>query len=119
VSLIYRRLDSNGDYTFGQSKQNFLSDINAVAQAILTRLRLLKGEWWEDTTEGLPLFQQILGTRGTNKKVVDSLIRSRILDTTGVSGIETYESTFDGETRAYTFTATVNTDYGSTTITNA
>jgi hypothetical protein len=118
MSMIYRRLDSSGDYTFGQSKQNFLNDINAVAQAILTRLRLLKGEWWEDTEDGLPLFQQILGARGTNKKVVDSLIRLRILDTIGVTGIETYDSTFDGETRAYTFTAVVNTKYGSTTITN-
>ncbi len=39
--MIYRRIDANGDYTFGQGKFNFVSGTEAVAQAIKTNLLLL------------------------------------------------------------------------------
>ena len=63
--MIYRRLDADYDYTFGQGKQDFVSGVDAVAQAIYTRLFLLFGEWWEDQKDGLPLWQSIIGVPGS------------------------------------------------------
>ena len=54
--MIYRMLDADGDYVFGRSKHAYLEGVEAVAQAIKTRLLLLYAEWWEDREDGLPLF---------------------------------------------------------------
>ncbi len=117
--MIYRRLDANGDYTFGQGKQDFLRDIDAVGQAIMTRLKLLLEEWWEDRQDGLPLWQSILGATGAqNTRIADSLIRARILGTENVTGIASFTSSFDRAPRAYQFRAVVDTVYGKVTVTN-
>lgn len=113
--MRYRKQDANGDYVFGGSANDFLvNSPNAVAQAVLTRLRLLQGEWFLDTTVGMPWATQVLGknTQGT----ADAAIRSCILGTTGVTEITDYASSFDSIKRKLTVTVTINTFYGSTTI---
>jgi len=116
MSLKYRRLDSNGDYLFGQGSQTFLTDTNAVAQAVETSLGLYQGEWWEDTSVGLPLWQKILGSPGSRTSVIDALLQDRISDVTGVTNVYGVTSSFDSATRTYSFAAYVETEY-STTIT--
>lgn len=116
--MRYRILDSNDDYQLGKGQQNFTYGTYAVAQAIKTRLKLLKGEWWENTEEGLPLFQQILGQPGTNENILiaDNLIKERILDTQDVTSIESFKSNYSN--RSYSFSCTVNTKYGTVSISN-
>jgi hypothetical protein len=53
--MRYRKLDANGDYTFGGGSNDFLVNTpETVAQAVMTRLNLLQGEWFLDTTAGMP-----------------------------------------------------------------
>lgn len=108
-----RRLDENWDYCFGRGQQSYLTGLDAVAQAIKSRLLLLYKEWWEDQEDGLPLWERILGASGgeENRKAVDLIIRDRISNTTGVVAVTEYSSSY--ERRNYTFTATVETLYGS------
>lgn len=112
--MTYRKLDSNGDYSFGRSKQDFVTDSNAVAQAIKTRLLLLFGEWWEDQSDGLPLFQSILGVSGTedNLESVNLLIQERIINTDNVTDIVDYTSSYVN--RSLSVSCTVNTTFGTT-----
>lgn len=116
--MIYRRLDSNGDYIIGGGVNEFLSGVEAVAQAIITRIKLLKEEWWENLDEGTPLWQSILGQVAGDKakKTIDTILLKRIQNTKGVNSLESYDSTFDPQTRNYSFSAVVNTDYGTTTV---
>ena len=112
--MKYRALDFNGDYTMG-NMQVFLTDTDAVAQTIKTNLLLLKNEWWEDQSEGMPLFQSILGRSGmpNNLKATDLIIRERILSTQGVSEILSFQSSYVG--RQYTVgNCVVKTIYGQT-----
>lgn len=111
--MKYRRLDSNGDYVFGQGNQDFLYDSEAVAQACVTRLKLLLGEWWEDLSSGFPLWQEILGKSGSEShiKAINDLIRRRILNTTGVKEIISFESSFNSTTRKFYYQTEINTDY--------
>lgn len=114
--MIYRRLDNNGDYSFGRGKQDFISGTAAVAQAIKTKFLLLSAEWWEDQADGTPLFQNILGVSGTpdNLEAVDILARDRIINTENVTEIVNFSSTY--EKRKYAFECTVNTIFGAVTV---
>jgi hypothetical protein len=63
VSLSYLMLDSDYDPVFANNTS--LTGAQAVAQAILTRLRLFLGEWFENLNLGLPVFQTMLGQLGS------------------------------------------------------
>lgn len=113
--MRYRKLDSDGDYTLGAGGDWHVDSPEAVAQAVKTRLGLWTGEWFLDSTDGTPWNEQILGKR-TRGKNYDAAIRQRILGTQGVSEISEYSSTFDGNTRALSVSATITTIYGTTQI---
>ena len=105
-------MDESGDSTFGSRK--FYTGREAVAQAILTRLRLLYGEWWENTADGLPLFERILGAYGGERvrETIDLIISERIRKTQNVKRLVKYESTFNPNTREYEARCVVSTEFG-------
>lgn len=116
--MIYRALDAAGDFVFGKGAANFLVNSRAaVSQAISTRLRLSQGEWFLDTTVGVPYNTQILGA-GTMTKY-DAAIKDAILNTSGVTGITSYASKVDPITRRATIACAVSTIYGQVTLTQA
>jgi hypothetical protein len=112
--MIYRRLDDNHDYVLGASRQNFIVDKDAVRQAVATRLKNLYQEWWEDTEDGLPLFEQILGVaaNGNNKQMVDRIVQDRIQETLHVTGVSNFSSSYDNQTRQYSCSCNVDTTFG-------
>lgn len=113
--MRYRRLDANGDMVFGHQQADFYRDLpEAVAQAVMTRLRLLRGEWFLDTTEGMPWATDVLGKYTAGK--YDAAIRQRILGTQGVTELTSYSSSVDTTTRTLSVSATINTLYGSTAV---
>jgi hypothetical protein len=116
--MRYRILDQNGDYSFGRGQQNITYGKYAVSQAIKTRLKQLKGEWWEDKEDGLPLFEQILGKPGINGNVtiIDSLIKERIVETIDVISIQEFTNDYNSANRSYSFNCTVNTKYGTISV---
>lgn len=114
--MRYRKLDADGDAVFGRSSLDFISNSpETVAQAVRTRLLLLRGEWFLDVTDGTPYATEILGAN--TAQTYDLAIRERILDTQGVTGIVSYESNLAD--RALTVTATINTLYGQSTVSAA
>lgn len=128
--MKYRRLTADThDMCFGRGAGDYLEDANenpiAIAQAIKTYLLLFYGEWFLNILDGLPMWQQILGQRITNKNIVDEIITNRIRDlrmpnnqlaVTAVSGVS---SEYDSETREYSYSSVVDTIYGKLYITNA
>lgn len=114
MSIKYRSLDSNNDYLFGRGTQVFLTDTDAVAQAIQTTLKLYEAEWWEDTTAGVPLWQKILGSSGNKTSIIDAILQDAILDVTGVTNVYNVSSSFNSSTRSYSFSCKVTTEYGTT-----
>lgn len=110
--MHYRRLTATGDYVFGQGSLDYLSDADAAAQAVQTKLKLLLGEWWEDTQDGLPLFQQILLQRATTEGIqtVDLLVKQRILDVAEVTNVQIIGSGV--KDRQYQAEVVIETIYG-------
>lgn len=113
--MKYRKLDPSGDYTLGSGADFHANTPEAVAQAVLTRLRLWLGEWFVNTSDGTPWETEVLGKR-QQRKNPDSAIKRRILGTPGVTEIADYASTYNGETRQFSISATINTAYGSATF---
>lgn len=118
--MRYRTQDKNGDYVFGQGMREILFNTpETVAQAVKTRLLLKTGEWFLDKTAGTPYAEEVLGM-GT-KATYDAAIRERILDTQSlgqkvVRDITSYSSSVNSTTRALTINATIDTIYGSTSL---
>jgi len=110
--MRYRKLDENGDYVFGVGVNSFLiNSPEAVAQAVLTRLKLWMGEWFADTSDGTGWNQSILGKQSNN--LYELTLRQRVLETPGVQSIEEFQSSLNSETRKLSVSMTVNTIYGS------
>jgi hypothetical protein len=114
--MRYRREDDDGDYTFGQGDDTWLVNSPRLSRRPLKRALLWYGQWFLDTTEGTPWIQSVLGKQKPD--TYNLAIRKRILETQGVSSITAFNTTVDGTTRRVTFTATVETIYGTTTVTS-
>lgn len=111
--MTVRLLDSDGDIT--TSGRQFTTEVEEVAQTVKTRLRLFLGEYFRDVTDGTPWWESILGKEGTLSSK-EAIIKNRIIRTEGVTQLIEFSTDFDINTRAYTVTAGILTQYGSTTV---
>lgn len=109
--MKYRKQDENGDYIFGNGQGDFFKDsVEAVAQAVKTRLLLWLGEWFLNVDEGTPYLQGVIGKHEAQTR--DTVLRSRILQTQGVRAISDYQSTIDPDTRKLSVSVSIDTIYG-------
>lgn len=124
TTLRNRRLDADWDMTFGNGLNCYLSGLEASAQAVKSHLLLFLQEWWMDQDDGLPMWQFILGAGAGSdliKEAVDRLIVERILSTQLdgvmlVTDVKDISSSFNADTRDYSFTATIDTIFGTITV---
>ncbi|AMX20341.1 hypothetical protein ACT4VJ_16365 [Acinetobacter baumannii] len=109
--MRYRKLDENGDYSFGQGQNNFhINTPEGVAQAVMTRLKFWVGEWFADTSDGTGWTTDVLGKYTDH--LFELMIRQRILETQGVLRIDSFDSQFNGETRTLSIQSSITTIYG-------
>jgi len=111
-SMTYRKLDENGDYMLGV-QGNMLSGLDAITQAIKTRLRTVYGEWFQGDPTALDYFGGILGQKTISNDALDLDVINRIMDTIGVLSVYGIQSSLVG--RVYRFSCNVKTVYGDTT----
>lgn len=107
--MTVRRLDENGDIV--TSGVQFISEREEISQTIRTRLRLFLGEYFRNSQDGTPWFQEILG-KGSTLTNKDAAIKRRIVQTDGVLRILTYDADYDINTRQYTVSGSVLTTFG-------
>lgn len=107
--MRYRALDENGDMVM-RNGQAYIENVEAVQQAVATRLRLLITEWWEDVEDGVPYWQKIIATRDVTEAV--RIIKKRIEGTTNVLTVLDMEHTWDNESRTLYIRAAVQSVYG-------
>jgi len=105
--MIRREFDVNGDYAINR----FVTESPATIQAVTTRLRLFKGEWFLNLNSGVPWYQRIF-IKPARLNEVDRIIRNKILQTEGVSGLSSFDLSFDSTTRKLSVTFTAETIYG-------
>lgn len=115
ATFAYLLLDADNDPVFDPGAQ--LTNSAAVAQAILTNLRLWQGQWWEDLNLGLPVFQSMLGQLGSQRTQAAAAlaVRQQIEATPYVTQVQNVVVGFqDGR---LSFTATVTTAFTAEPVT--
>ena len=124
--MICRRLVKVGtgtsayyDITGGHGLLNFAQGDEAVVQAVGCELRLLLGEWFLDTTRGVPWVrnpntdvQPILGRFPADLAYAEVVIKAAILRIEGVHSIGSFLLDFNHQTRAATCTVHGTLDSG-------
>lgn len=79
--------------TLNSSEITVESKKDTVAQRLVIQLKSFLGDWFLDTSYGIPYLQEILGRKGVRKSYIDGIMRREILKESGVKGIIDFEST--------------------------
>lgn len=100
-SLQYLALDEDYDPVFDPNQA--LTGVEAVAQAVQTRLNLFMGEWWEDRSIGVPYFQKILGQLASSRgiKAMQDILSTYILETQYVVSVQNVTVNFENGVLSY------------------
>ena|SRR5690349_10960065 len=69
-----------------------------IRQAVGIRLRTWLGEWFLDTSHGVPYLESILG-KNRRPEIVEAILRSQILQVNGVKSIKSFTLLIDPHTR--------------------
>lgn len=93
----------------------FVDEVSQVRQNIKIRLLFLFNEWFLDSNLGVPYFEQLC-TKDPNIALVDSFLKSTIIETPGVSQLLEYSSDYSPIQRTLVLNFKVLTDFGDTTI---
>lgn len=76
-----------------------VADAASVGQHVRQRLMTFAGEWFLDTTVGVPWLTEILG-KGYDPALAEAVVKAEILDTDGVTEITSFSVGFTRSTRA-------------------
>lgn len=108
------KLNSSNDITIGDDGDLTLTTTRTemCAQTLTITLNTFQGEWFLDTSFGIPYIQEIIGV-ARKKSIADRIFLSAIADNAYVDSIESYTSTYDRDERYYTMTVTVTTSEGT------
>ena len=81
---------TTGDLLLTAGRLSLVEGVDAIAQRIQGRLALWAGEWFADTSIGVP-FLTFLGAKG-GEKLAESSLRRAILTCPGVASLESFSS---------------------------
>ncbi|WP_208951225.1 hypothetical protein [Rahnella sp. ChDrAdgB13] len=105
-----RRLDANGDWTFGRGRLSYATKSEAVRQKVATRLKSFKNDWFLNLDHGIAWLDRM--SRRGNRLKLESDIRACILSTDGVSTLDSFVSSFNSKLRKLSVTASYTDIYG-------
>ena len=75
-----------------------VTDAEAVGQHVRQRLMTYSGEWFLDTTCGVPWLTELMG-RQYDPALAEAVVKAEIVDTNGVTGIEDFSVSFTRDIR--------------------
>jgi hypothetical protein len=85
-----------------------VEDIDLIRQRIKQRLLLVLGEWFLDTSIGLPWYQEIF-KKSTSQERVKALLINQITQTEGVNKILDFQFSYNSSNRGLTVDFRVDT----------
>ena len=110
--MIGRALNSSNDLIVNKGQLKLVSDGDEVVQHVRTRLQFYLEEWFLDLRAGTPYFQKIF-TKPVNLANIESIIKSRILNTDGVLRLTEFKMDYEKSSRVLNISFSAETEYGS------
>ena len=105
---------ATGDLLMRDYDLLIIDNAERVAQQILITLRFWLGEWFLDTTQGVPYLEYIL-VKNPNENHIRQILTEAILSVEGVQTLNDMELDFDVRERKLAVAYTATTDYGLVT----
>lgn len=105
---------ATGDLLLQNNDLMIIDNAERVAQQILITLRFWLGEWFLDTTQGVPYLEYIL-VKNPNENHIRQILTEAILSVEGVEAVNDMELDFDVRSRKLAVTYTATTEYGLVT----
>lgn len=103
--------DTNDLFLTADGNLAMAQDAEAVGQHARQRIQTFGGEWYLDTTCGVPWLAQILGRR-YDPALAEAVVKSEILNTDGVTEITAFSVSFDRASRGvFMRSVEVGTEY--------
>lgn len=88
-----------------------IDNAERVAQQIKIQLLTFYGEWYLDTTWGVPYMEYIL-VKNPNFTIIRQIFREQILSVDDVASVESLEVEYDAQARTMTLEYSATTSYG-------
>lgn len=102
-----------GDLELGDDNDLVIVDgTEAILQNIVQNIRWFFSEWFLNTADGMPYYQQIL-VKNPDQGTIDALFQNRILGTPGVVALTSYSFSPNFVTRQLSISFTVRTTSGT------
>ncbi|QNS14577.1 hypothetical protein [Mannheimia bovis] len=109
--MIDLKLDSQHDLMVKEGKLVLVSGVNLVAQRVKITLLTFLGEWFMDTTIGIPYLEQIL-VKPADKTKLENIFRKKILSVNGVNKIISIDTLINRTERLLQIKFSVETGEG-------
>ncbi len=97
------KLDSDHDLAIENFDLVLISGVDQIIQKIDIRLRFYLGEWFLDTSVGLPYYENVL-KKDYDIGLLESAFKAQILGTDGVDSLLEFDLFLDNGTRILTVT---------------
>lgn len=82
--------DVDGDILFENNQFSLVEGEDEIRQRLIQNLKTFLGEWFLDTTIGVP-YHQLIFVKDTPASVVEDLLKDEILNTVDVIGLNRFE----------------------------
>lgn len=104
-------LDAGGDLDVSTNDFAVVDGIQAIRQELQIRYRFFLGEWFLDTTEGVPYIRDVL-KKNPNEAQVRALLASVATSTPGINKVQSIDLSLDNVTRTLTVELDVEATVG-------
>ncbi len=95
------KLDNTGDIDVTNNEVTLTEGLDAIRQHLQCRYRTFLGEWFLDTSIGVPYYQEIL-TKQPTFQLVQSVLKAVALETPGVTDLTEFTFDYDPVKRWFT-----------------
>jgi len=109
------KLDDTNDLVVENNELVLIDGVDLIRQLLIQRLQTFLGEWFLDTSLGIPYYQDILKKTAV-VSTISNILKDEILDTTGVLELQTFELDFTESSRELSLEFSVRTQEGTITI---
>lgn len=105
--------DTTNDLILTDGDLTLIMDSDQIRQAVKQALQTFLGEWFLNTTQGIPYYQTVF-TQNPNLDIVQATLTNAILSVPGIVQLTSFDFTFDNGLRKLNITFEAKSTNGQT-----